>query len=66
MITLMQTIVKASKVPIDTIELRTSVGRRPARTAAHNPVANVVVVGVRNLGWTCAKALGKRPSIAMR
>ena len=48
--TLMQTIVKANNVPIETIELRTSIGRRPASTAAQNPVNKVVVVGVRNLG----------------
>ena len=48
--TLKQTIVKASNVPMETIELRTSIGRTPARTAAHKPVNNVGVVGVRNFG----------------
>src|ERR1700722_4420763 len=47
--TLMQTITKASKVPIDTNSLSTPMGKRPARVAERIPVTAVVICGVRNL-----------------
>src|ERR1041384_1091187 len=59
------TATKARRVPTDTSSARISRGNRAARRAANAPVRIVPRYGVRNLGWTLEKALGRTPSRAM-
>src|ERR1700756_5903397 len=65
-ITLIQTITKASKVPIETNSLSTPIGKRPAKVAATIPVTAVVTCGVLKVEWTFVKTLGNSPSTAIR
>src|ERR1039457_4934531 len=57
---LIQTIAKASNVPIDTSSPRILIGKIPAKTSATLPVRMVLTYGVLNLGWTFEKTGGNR------
>lgn len=61
-ITLIQTIIKASNVPIETSSPRMLIGRMPAMIMAIVPVIMVLIYGVLNLGCTLENTGGKSPS----
>ena len=64
--TAMQTITKASSVPMLTISPMTEIGVTLPTMAASNPTSMVFLYGVRNFGWIEAKNfLGNKPSLAM-
>ncbi len=57
-----QTMTKASKVPMLTISVSTSIGRDAASTATNMPTVSVEIQGVRKRRWTALNMEGSKRS----